>query len=185
MQFNLVPHPATPPSDPTSRSGRRSTMPARSARSRRPTSGSGSARRPSRFVIPEPAEPERADELVADDLLRGLPRAPRARTATANGISRRRANGPPMISPRYREGMDRGRGRAPPYIRIEDNLTWWALGATIAVDADSDMGARPVRGPRGEGRDQILLGAGPSGRRQARFPRPRLLRRAPALSSAP
>jgi hypothetical protein len=24
---------------------------------------------------------------------------------------------------------------APPYIRVEDNLTWWTLGATIAVPA--------------------------------------------------
>ena len=24
---------------------------------------------------------------------------------------------------------------APPYIRMEDNLTWWTLGATIAVEA--------------------------------------------------
>ena len=23
----------------------------------------------------------------------------------------------------------------PPYIRMEDNLTWWTLGATIAVDS--------------------------------------------------
>ena len=25
---------------------------------------------------------------------------------------------------------------APPYIRMEDNFTWWALGATISVDAE-------------------------------------------------
>ena len=24
---------------------------------------------------------------------------------------------------------------APPYIHMEDNLTWWTLGATIAVEA--------------------------------------------------
>ena len=26
----------------------------------------------------------------------------------------------------------------PPYIRVEDNFTWWALGASIAVPADSN-----------------------------------------------
>ena len=26
---------------------------------------------------------------------------------------------------------------AAPYVRIEDNMTWWALGATIAVDAET------------------------------------------------
>jgi hypothetical protein len=25
---------------------------------------------------------------------------------------------------------------AEPYVRMEDNFTWWALGATIAVDSE-------------------------------------------------
>ncbi len=28
---------------------------------------------------------------------------------------------------------------ADPYIRVEDNLTWWALGATIAIPADASF----------------------------------------------
>ena len=32
----------------------------------------------------------------------------------------------------YRDGMNRP-DVAAPYIRLEDNFTWWALGATIAV----------------------------------------------------
>jgi hypothetical protein len=35
----------------------------------------------------------------------------------------------------YREGMAEPDVGAPPYIRMEDNLTWFALGATIAVEA--------------------------------------------------
>ena len=35
----------------------------------------------------------------------------------------------------YREGMAEA-DVSPPYIRMEDNMTWWAIGATIAVDAD-------------------------------------------------
>jgi hypothetical protein len=27
---------------------------------------------------------------------------------------------------------------AEPYIRMEDNFTWWAVGATIAVPADTN-----------------------------------------------
>jgi hypothetical protein len=27
---------------------------------------------------------------------------------------------------------------AAPYVRVEDNMTWWALGATIAVDASTN-----------------------------------------------
>jgi len=34
-----------------------------------------------------------------------------------------------------REGMANASVTAPPYIRVEDNLTWWGLGATIAVPA--------------------------------------------------
>ena len=34
----------------------------------------------------------------------------------------------------------------PPYIRMEDNFTWWAVGATIAVEADQrwDLGLSAV-----------------------------------------
>lgn len=39
-----------------------------------------------------------------------------------------------------RDGMANAEAPAPPYIRVEDNLTWWTLGATIAVPAD-----RPFR----------------------------------------
>ena len=34
-----------------------------------------------------------------------------------------------------REGMTRADVGPPPYIRMEDNFTWWTVGATIAVDA--------------------------------------------------
>lgn len=35
-----------------------------------------------------------------------------------------------------REGMERLDVAHPPYIRVEDNLIWWALGATISVEAE-------------------------------------------------
>lgn len=35
----------------------------------------------------------------------------------------------------YREGGDRADVGRPPYIRMEDNFTWWTVGATIATDA--------------------------------------------------
>ena len=37
----------------------------------------------------------------------------------------------------YREGMSPAEIGAEPYIRLEDNFTWWTLGATIAVEADT------------------------------------------------
>jgi hypothetical protein len=35
----------------------------------------------------------------------------------------------------YRAGMASAEVAAQPYIRMEDNLTWWAVGATISVAA--------------------------------------------------
>ena len=59
----------------------------------------------------------------------------------------------------YREGMGQADVAAPPYIRLEDNLTWWTLGATVSVECRAALAARPVGRARGKGRDQILLGA--------------------------
>jgi hypothetical protein len=35
----------------------------------------------------------------------------------------------------YRQDMEPAAVAAPPYIRLEDGLTWWTLGATIAIEA--------------------------------------------------
>jgi hypothetical protein len=46
----------------------------------------------------------------------------------------------------HREGMSNAEVGAPPYIRMEDNLTWWTLGATIAVSSGRqwDLGLSAV-----------------------------------------
>jgi hypothetical protein len=36
-----------------------------------------------------------------------------------------------------RQGMTSAEVPIPPYIRVEDNLTWWGLGATLAIPADA------------------------------------------------
>jgi hypothetical protein len=86
-----------------------------------------------RFVLPEPAEPERAEDLWqttcfeaflradGEDAYREWNFAPSGDWAAYEFISHREGRTDAEI--------------APPYIRIEDNLTWWGLGATIAVDA--------------------------------------------------
>ncbi len=64
----------------------------------------------------------------------------------------------------YREGMTNAEIEAPPYIRMEDNLTWWTLGATIAVDAGLqwDLNSRPFSrrrtAPSPTGRSRIRPG---------------------------
>jgi hypothetical protein len=89
-----------------------------------------------RFVIPELAETERADDLwqttcfeaflraEGEDGYREWNFAPSSQWAVYDFTS-------------HREGRTDAEVAAP-YIRIEDNLTWWALGATIAVDAETE-----------------------------------------------
>ena len=87
-----------------------------------------------RFVIPAAEEPDRKDELWRKTCFEAFLRA-------GDGSSYREWNFAPSGDwaaydfTAYREGM------APaevlePYIRMEDNLTWWTLGATIPVAAD-------------------------------------------------
>jgi len=91
----------------------------------------------SRFVIPEAGEPTRADELwkttcfeaflrpVGEAIYREWNFAPSGQWAAYDFSG-------------YREGMIASETGAEPYIRMEDNLTWWALGATIPVPADTN-----------------------------------------------
>jgi hypothetical protein len=89
-----------------------------------------------RFRIAPPAEPERADELwqttcfeaflqrEAQPAYREWNFAPTSQWAAYDFDAPRR-------------GMTRPDIAQPPYIRVEDNLTWWSFGATIAVEADT------------------------------------------------
>jgi hypothetical protein len=36
-----------------------------------------------------------------------------------------------------RQGMMPAEIDSPPYVRVEDNLTWWGLGATLSIPADA------------------------------------------------
>lgn len=88
-----------------------------------------------RFVIPEAAAPARTEDLwqttcfeaflrvEGEEAYREWNFAPSTRWAAYDFTSHRASRSDAEV--------------APPYIRMEDNLTWWALGATIAVDAAS------------------------------------------------
>ena len=90
-----------------------------------------------RFVIPAVVEPERADGLWQSTCFEAFLRA-------AGGESYREWNFAPAGNwaaydfASYRDGMAAPEVRSPPYIRMEDNLTWWGVGATIAVDAGTE-----------------------------------------------
>ena len=87
-----------------------------------------------RFVIPQAEEPSRTDELWRTTCFEAFLRvegeqgyrewnfAPSGQWAAYDFTD-------------YREGMAEAEIDSPPYIRMEDNLTWWTFGATIAVEA--------------------------------------------------
>ena len=134
MQFNLIPHPTTPPADPmfklwvnVDHAGAIGTVASTNI-------WFGIGAPAVRFVLPE-GEPERTDGLwrttcfeaflrrVGSEMYREWNFAPSGQWAAYDFDA-------------YREGSKEAEVAAAPYIRVEDNLTWWALGATIAVPAE-------------------------------------------------
>jgi hypothetical protein len=136
VQFNLIAHPATPPSDPSLKVWVNLDHAASLAAVATTNIWFGVGAPAARFVIAEAAEPERADELwkttCFEAFLRPLGKqnyrewnlAPSGQWAAYDFTA-------------TRTGMSEGEA-ADPYIRVEDNLTWWALGASIAVPADTN-----------------------------------------------
>lgn len=133
MQLNLLPHPAAHPLDPGFKVWANIDHAGALGVVATTNIWFGIGAPASRFVIPEPAEPMRADELWqttcfetflrirGEDAYREWNFAPSGEWAAYDFTSRREGKSDPEV--------------APPYIRVEDNLTWWALGATIAVDS--------------------------------------------------
>jgi hypothetical protein len=134
MQLTLIPHPATPPSAPLKLWA--SVEHAASLGAVASTNiwfGVGAPA--GRFAIPEAKEPARADDLWQTTCFEAFLRIPGA-------DAYREWNFAPSGEWAAYDFESRREGRAdadvgPPYIRVEDNLTWWALGATIAVAADA------------------------------------------------
>ena len=88
-----------------------------------------------RFVIPDAEEPGRRDELWKTTCFEAFLQAD-------GDESYREWNFAPSGDwaaydfSTYREGMTAAEV-AEPYVRFEDNMTWWAVGATIAVPAET------------------------------------------------
>ena len=134
MQLNLIAHPVTPPSQPDFKIWASVDHAGAFGATATTNIWFGVGAPASRFVIPASEEPSRADELwkttcfeiflreIGSDAYQEWNFAPSGDWA-AYSFSR------------HREGMNELEVSAPPYIRMEDNLTWWTLGATIAVEA--------------------------------------------------
>jgi len=133
MQLTLVPHPATPPSDSC-----KVWATVEHAGSLGATASTniwfGVGAPANRFLLPEPSEAARADQLWRTTCFEAFLRIPGA-------DAYREWNFAPSGEwaaydfTSYREDMAAADVPAEPYIRVEDNLTWWALGATIAVES--------------------------------------------------
>ena len=133
MQLNLIPHPATPPSDPALKVWASVDYAGALGAVATTNIWFGVGAPADRFVIPE-GQPGRVDELwrttcfeaflsaEGEEAYREWNFAPSGQWAAYDFTA-------------YREGSTNAEVAQPPYIRMEDNLTWFALGATIAVDA--------------------------------------------------
>jgi hypothetical protein len=134
MQFNLAPHPATPPADPPFKLWVTVEHAAALGAVASTNIWFGVGAPAGRFVLPEHKEPARADELWRTTCFEAFLRA-------EGEEGYREWNFAPSGEwaaydfTASRENMVAADVSAPPYIRVEDNLTWWALGATIAVEA--------------------------------------------------
>jgi len=135
-QFNLIAHPATPATDPALKVWANVDHAASLAAVATTNIWFGVGAPVDRFVVPRAAEPARADDLwkttCFEAFLRALGEhgyrewnfAPSGQWAAYDFTS-------------TREGRSEA-DAADPYIRVEDNLTWWALAASIAVPADTN-----------------------------------------------
>lgn len=88
-----------------------------------------------RFVIPDISEPWRTDELWRTTCFEAFLR-PVGATPYREWNFAPSGNWAAYDFTAPREGMSRAEVGAPPYIRMEDNFTWWTVGATIAVEAE-------------------------------------------------
>ena len=134
MRLDLVPHPSTPTSAPPFKVWATVELSASFALMATANIWFAVEAPVSRFVMPDAEEPKRADGLWKTTCCEAFLRetgtkayrewnfAPSGRWAVYDFQT-------------YREGMSKPDVEAPPYVRVEDNLTWWTLGATSAVES--------------------------------------------------
>ena len=134
MQINLIPHPSTLPSDPELKLWANVDHIASFGATATTNIWFGVGAPAHHFVIPASDTPGRADELWRTTCFETFLRVPYEEGyrewnfAPSGDWAAYDFTG-------YREGMAQGQVVSEPYIRMEDNLTWWTLGATIATDA--------------------------------------------------
>ena len=133
MQLNLVPHATTRPASPAFKVWASVDHVASLGATATTNIWFGVGAPADRFLIPKSAEPGRIDELwrttCFEAFLRGEEDAYREWNFSPSG------DWAAYDFAAYREGSGEPEVAAP-YIRMEDNMTWWAVGATIATGAE-------------------------------------------------
>ena len=137
MQLNLVPHPDTPPSGSPFKVWVNVEHVGALGVVASTNIWFGVGAHPNRFVLPEPVEePGRAEDLWETTCFEAFLRE-------QGGDAYREWNFAPSGNWAAYDFTSHRDGRtdadvAAPYVRFEDNMTWFALGATIAVDSATD-----------------------------------------------
>ena len=135
MQFSLIPHPNTPPAGrPFKVWASVDHIASLGAAVATMNIWFGVGAPANRFVMPKLSEPWRADELWLTTCFEAFLRPVGARGYREWNFAPS-GNWAAYDFADTRDGMQRADVGSPPYIRMEDNFTWWTVGATIAVDA--------------------------------------------------
>jgi len=136
MQFDLVPHPTTAPAGRAFKVWATVDHIASLGAVATTNIWFGVGAPAARFVIPPLSEPWRADELWRTTCFEAFFRSDEEAYREWNFAPS--GNWAAYDFSKYREGITVAEVGSPPYIRMEDNFTWWTVGAAIAVDADQD-----------------------------------------------
>jgi hypothetical protein len=137
MHFELAPHPSTPPANPPFKVWARVERSAPFGTTATVNIWFGVNAPVDRFVMPAASEPGRTDGLWRTTCLEAFLRE-------ADTDAYREWNFAPSGDwaaydfTGYREGATNAEVDPPPYVRLEDNFTWWSLGAAITVPAEAE-----------------------------------------------
>lgn len=136
MHLTLVPHPATAPAPPPFKLWATVEHSAAFGISATVNIWFGVGAPASRFAIAPLTEPWRVDGLWRATCFEAFLRKA-GETAYREWNFAPSGNWAAYDFTATREGMDNADVDRPPYIRMEDNFTWWTVGATISVEADA------------------------------------------------
>ncbi|MEO7601813.1 MAG: DOMON-like domain-containing protein [Sphingomicrobium sp.] len=133
MQFDLLSHPAMPPSEPF-KLWAKVDYAGKFGASATCNIWYGIDLPLGRFNIPQSGDPHRANELWTTTCFEAFVQAEGEATYREFNFAPSGDWAAYDFSER-REGMAEAELANSPYIRLEDNLTWWCLGATFALEA--------------------------------------------------